>query len=249
MSTKRKAAKRIDTVIRPVERKAVAKFLGVTEDTLTKAQDREDGEKIVVNGIDITIPAFLRRSGKRLTDVQLKALLAAPGWAPIGRQKGESVMAAIQAKISNPDAPVEVLMRDRDNNEQVKKFPTLRAFEEWYNPKGHRYLGTVNNEKVTVVMMDVETFAMADAMAGQAKGFSKPADTAKKPTPAGARGSNRGTGASTVYADGKEFRSVLLAFETLKLDVKKHKKFRAELKAKKKLAYTEGKRTVQFEYR
>jgi hypothetical protein len=249
MSTKprKTTGSRRKDAIRPMERQAAAKFLGCTETTLDKAQQRPDGEKIVVNGIDITIPAFLRRAGKRLSDVQLKAILAAPGWAPI-RQKGESVMAAIQAKVSNPDAPVEVMMRDRDNAETTKRFSTLRNFEDWYNPKAHRYLGTVNNDKITVVMMDVETFAMADAMAGKAKAV-KPEPTPKKAAPTGARGSNRGSGASTVWANGKEFRSVLLAFETLKLDVKKHKKFRAELKAKKKLAYSEGKKTVAFEYR
>lgn len=241
--------------------KAAADFLGCTEKTLEKAQEREEGERIVVDGYDITIPAFLRRQGgKRLSETQVKAMLAAPDWKPFKYNEAkekDNAMAKLNALIENPEAPVTVHLRGTDDKEKDISFGNMSSFEAWYRPNVHRYIGSRTTKDFTDISIDLRT-RLEDMNTEPAlntkpkktvyvKGRALPTEAkpaAKKPL-----SGNRGAGSSTVWADGKEYRSVLLAFEQLKLDVKKHKKFRADLKKARKLEYTEGKRTVKFEYR
>lgn len=220
-------------VARPAAEKAVADFLGVPAKKLAKAQNGSEPH-VIIDGNDISIPAFLRGPApeNRLSPEQIKRLTTGRrvDWAPF-RQKGESQMAKIKVAITNHDVPVEALLNDKAGATSLRRFDNLAAFEDWYDPKRHRYLGGSNNDKSTVMMLEVDTFEDA------------PSVVSKRPTGAPK------TGGSTVWANGKEFSSVLVAFTTLKLPVNKHKKFRAELKAKRTLAFVEGKRSVKFEYR
>jgi len=142
-------------------------------------------------------------------------------------------MAKLNALVANPDAKVTVHLRDRDGNRLPDQtFKNLAAFEAWYSPKAHYHIGTFSKDEFTDVSID---------LTGKAAG----PQPKEKPAPA----LRAASGKSTVWVDGKEYRSVLVAFEALGLNVKRHQKFRAELKAARKLTYAEGTRTVAFEYR
>jgi len=237
-----KVAKKL--MSRPTVVKAVAAFLGTTVKTIEATQAAAVPEEpiIVVDGIDITIPKFLRRT-TRLTPVQIKYLTSKNiPWAPF-KKKGETDMAKINTVIVNREAPVEVNMRDaRDNTKQVC-FANMDEFEAWYNPKHHHFIGGRTSEKYNLIGIDVKSFDDATS--------KKPAISPAKPgdeKPAKPSNNARG-GKATVWADGKEHGSVPVAFTTLRLPMNKMKKFRSALKAARKLDFIDGKRTVKFEYR
>jgi hypothetical protein len=142
----------------------------------------------------------------------------------------------LNALVENPDAKVTVHLRDPDGNPlPEQQFKNLAAFEAWYSPKAHHFIGANSKPEFTDISIDLT-----------GRGADPRQQKAPKETKPKAGATIKG---SAVWADGKQYRSVLVAFQELKLEVKRHQKFRAELKKARKLTYTEGKRSVAFEYK
>lgn len=175
---------------------------------------------------DIAIPDFLKRVGK-LSDDQLKRLLAPHTPASVTATTRKSPMAKLNAAVDNPAAPVRVMMRDPSDNIHERSFANLAEFQTWYNPKQHKFLGTTNNKDVTLITLDVTSVEdVAKKLTPEPK-----APKVKAPPAPGAKVHHR------VKYKGKEYKSLEVIWRELDLPMSKIRKFRVELKAAKKLAY------------
>lgn len=103
---------------------------------------------------DLEIPTFLKRKkGDR------SVALGGPtktDWAPIRKTVRRSdVLEKMYALSTDPKKPVTVELRDGETS-TTQTFKNMDRFlDGFYNERVHKYLGLVNNEKGTTVMIDV----------------------------------------------------------------------------------------------
>jgi hypothetical protein len=145
-------------------------------------------------------------------------------------------MAKLNAYIVNPEAQVTVHLRDPVS---IRKFANLAAFEAWYSPKAHYFIGALSQEGFTDISIDLTGRAVDEVRRATLVSMGAKHRNVTPNVPSSAR----------VWATAREHRSVLAAFETLGLNIKAHQKFRRELKVARKLVYKEGAREIAFEYR
>lgn len=137
----------------------------------------------------------------------------------------------INYPIADPTKPVEIWVRDGSG--PAKAFPNMETFYRWYRPKVHIYMGARETPKDIVIFLDNATDPSPSSSPELATKKVKEPKITPRP----------GAG---ITVDGKPYRSVLAAFDVLKLPISKHQKFRAALKAAGALAFEHDGRSYSF---
>lgn len=179
------------------------------------------------------IPKFLRRRKTKESSERVAAILrqetVARDWAPI-RKRVQSVSPKTpHIFCEHPELPVKVQVKEakRSGSTLLATYANMAEFAEKHNLSTYPMRGQpVVFGNHTVVLVSAKPWA----------------DKEKNAT------KRVGPKASAVFVDKVQYDSVLAAFVALQLPVKKHQKFRAELKVKRKLAFVHDGKKYSFSY-
>jgi hypothetical protein len=179
------------------------------------------------------IPKFLRRKRTKESRERVAAILrqetSCRDWAPIRKASEIAPRPTIPVVVDNPDLPVKVQVKEpkKAGSTLLATYRNMAEFHEKHNLSTYPMRGQpVTFGRHTVVIVSAKPWA------------DKEKNAVKRVGPK----------ASAVIVDGKMYDSVLAAFVALKLPVSKHQKFRAELKAKRKLPFVFEEKKYNFSY-
>ncbi len=184
------------------------------------------------NGVDITIPKFLRRkrtkASRALVEHVLKQETAKRAWAPIRKPEEWTPRPAMPLLTDHPDLPIKVQVKGKQaGSTLLATYANMAEFEAkhdkaTYPVKGQPMLFNGHN----VILVTAKPWA----------------DKEKNAT------KRVGPKASAVIVDKATYDSAQVAFEALKLPIKRLQKFRAELKKKRKLVFEHDGKKYKFSY-
>lgn len=118
-------------------------------------------EPLMVNGIDLAIPAFLKRTGPRLTNEQARRLVSpAREWAPIRKLADCTPKPVAPTVVSNAALPVKVQIKGKEaGSVLLAQYPDFAAFTAQHDAKTYPVKGSAIMDGHTVVLVSAKPWA------------------------------------------------------------------------------------------
>lgn len=178
----------------------------------------------------------------RAREIAVSDLRGKREWAPIRKRSEWTPKPEMPIVAADPSAPVKVQLKvpRQAGSTLLAEYANMADFDANHSRKDYPIKGQPAS-------LDGVTIVLVTAAIWIAKG--KEPTTSKREGPPKSTVRVRGMGNKVINPEKEAttYRSVLVAFTELKLDVKRHQKFRAELKKVGKLTYTEAGKGYEFE--
>lgn len=185
--------------------------------------------RMMYEGFDLTLPKFLRRKRNKEHMAIVEHMLAQTtrSWAPIRKRSEWARPAVLPVASERPELPVKVQVKGKAaGSTLLATYANMAEFEAKHNRATYPLKGQpVVFENHTVVLVTAKPWA------------GKKDDATKR----------EGPKRSAVKVNGKEYGSVWEAFQAFGLSAAHCRKFRAELKQKRKLALEHNGTKYKFE--
>jgi hypothetical protein len=116
---------------------------------------------VIHNGIDITIPDFLRRQGSKLTREEVDAFTNPRNivWAPFRDRKAEPPPAPAPVFVTDRTLPVQVNVRTKDAPQGLAKYADMDEFEAKHDFKTYPVSRTGTYEGETIILCNAKPWA------------------------------------------------------------------------------------------